>query len=89
MMKHGIAAALVADGRGILAADETVPSLTKRFDALGIQSTEKSRRTSGPQVLYHRARCNGSASRGHYTQEMGAEGIGFSNSPHRHAWRDD
>ncbi len=29
------AAALVADGKGILAADETVPTLTKRFDALG------------------------------------------------------
>ncbi|MCA1409366.1 fructose-bisphosphate aldolase class I [Ensifer sp. IC3342] len=38
-----IAAALVAKGKGILAADETVPTLTKRFDALGIQSTEQSR----------------------------------------------
>ena len=42
---ESIAAALVADGKGILAADETVPTLTKRFDALGIQSTEQSRRT--------------------------------------------
>ncbi|OAP40962.1 fructose-bisphosphate aldolase [Sinorhizobium glycinis] len=40
-----IAAALVAKGKGILAADETVPTLTKRFDALKIQSTEESRRT--------------------------------------------
>src|SRR5262249_11533998 len=32
-------------GKGILAADETVPTLTKRFDTLGIQSTERSRRT--------------------------------------------
>ncbi|NRP74857.1 Fructose-bisphosphate aldolase class 1 [Ensifer psoraleae] len=40
-----IATALVAKGKGILAADETVPTLTKRFDALGIQSTEQSRRT--------------------------------------------
>ncbi|RVG28736.1 class I fructose-bisphosphate aldolase [Sinorhizobium meliloti] len=40
-----IATALVAKGKGILAADETVPTLTKRFDALGIQSTEESRRT--------------------------------------------
>lgn len=39
-----IAATLVADGKGILAADETVPTLTKRFTALGIQSTEESRR---------------------------------------------
>ena len=39
------ARALVAAGKGILAADETVPTLTKRFDALGIHSTEHSRRT--------------------------------------------
>ncbi len=29
----------------ILAADETVPTLTRRFDTLGIKSTEQSRRT--------------------------------------------
>jgi len=40
-----ITAALVASGKGILAADETVRTLTKRFDALGIKSTEQSRRT--------------------------------------------
>jgi fructose-bisphosphate aldolase class I len=40
-----VAEALVANGKGILAADETVRTLTKRFDALGIQSTEQSRRT--------------------------------------------
>jgi fructose-bisphosphate aldolase class I len=37
-MTHDLAstaAALVAEGKGILAADETVPTLTKRFDALG------------------------------------------------------
>jgi fructose-bisphosphate aldolase class I len=39
------ARALLADGKGILAADETVSTLTKRFDALGIRSTEQSRRT--------------------------------------------
>ena len=39
------AEALVAKGKGILAADETVPTLTKRFEALGIESTEQSRRT--------------------------------------------
>ncbi len=42
---ESVALTLVADGKGILAADETVPTLTKRFDSLGIQSTEKSRRT--------------------------------------------
>ena len=40
-----VALALVAEGKGILAADETVPTLTKRFQTLGIQSTEQSRRT--------------------------------------------
>jgi fructose-bisphosphate aldolase, class I len=39
-----IAATLVADGKGILAADESVATLTRRFDALGIKSTEQSRR---------------------------------------------
>jgi fructose-bisphosphate aldolase, class I len=37
------AQALVADGRGILAADETVPTLSKRLDARGIRSTAESR----------------------------------------------
>ena len=40
-----VALMLVADGKGILAADETVPTLTRRFDTLGIKSTEQSRRT--------------------------------------------
>ena len=38
-----IALALVANGKGILAADETVPTLTKRFDTLRIQSTAQGR----------------------------------------------
>jgi fructose-bisphosphate aldolase, class I len=38
------ARALVVAGKGILAADETVATLTKRFDALKIASTEDSRR---------------------------------------------
>jgi fructose-bisphosphate aldolase, class I len=40
---ESVALKLVSDGRGILAADETVHTLTQRFDTLGIQSTEKSR----------------------------------------------
>ena len=40
-----VASTLVADGKGILAADETVPTLTRRFDTLAIKSTEQSRRT--------------------------------------------
>lgn len=42
---ENVAQALVADGKGILAADETPHTLTQRFDTLGIQSTEKSRCT--------------------------------------------
>ena len=42
---ESVAQTLVAEGKGILAADETIPTLTRRFDTLGIQSTEKSRRT--------------------------------------------
>jgi fructose-bisphosphate aldolase, class I len=42
---ESVALALVAEGKGILAADETVATLTKRFDTLGIRSTEQSRRT--------------------------------------------
>jgi len=41
---ESVAVALVAPGKGILAADETIPTLTKRFNVLGIQSTEESRR---------------------------------------------
>src|SRR5262245_58838286 len=41
---EGVAKALVADGKGILAADEKPQTLTKRFDALKINSTPDSRR---------------------------------------------
>jgi fructose-bisphosphate aldolase class I len=39
-----IAATLVSDGKGILAGDESVATLTRRFDPLGIPSTEQNRR---------------------------------------------
>jgi fructose-bisphosphate aldolase class I len=38
------ALALVAEGKGVLAADETVPTLTRRFDALKVECTAESRR---------------------------------------------
>ena len=38
------AQALVANGRGILAADESTPTITKRFDNIGIEPTEDNRR---------------------------------------------
>ena len=34
---ESVGLALVAEGKAILAADETVPTLTKRFDTLGIR----------------------------------------------------
>jgi fructose-bisphosphate aldolase, class I len=42
---ESVAQTLVTEGKGILAADETIPTLTRRFDALGIHSSEHSRRT--------------------------------------------
>ncbi|MEJ7718379.1 MAG: class I fructose-bisphosphate aldolase [Thermoleophilaceae bacterium] len=38
------ARALVAEGKGILAADESTGTVTKRLEALGIDSTEEIRR---------------------------------------------
>jgi fructose-bisphosphate aldolase, class I len=39
-----VAQAMVAPGRGILAADESSGTIKKRFDAIGVESTEASRR---------------------------------------------
>ena len=39
-----VAKALVAPGRGILAADESTGTIKKRFDAIGVESTADSRR---------------------------------------------
>jgi fructose-bisphosphate aldolase, class I len=39
-----VANAMVALGRGILAADESAGTCKKRFDAIGVESTEESRR---------------------------------------------
>lgn len=39
-----IAAAMVANGRGLLAADESTATIKKRFDGIGLESTESSRR---------------------------------------------
>jgi fructose-bisphosphate aldolase, class I len=41
---ESIAVRLTADGKGILAADESIATLTRRFDPLGIPSTEQTRR---------------------------------------------
>jgi fructose-bisphosphate aldolase class I len=39
-----IAAAMVADGKGLLAADESSGTIKKRFDTIGLESTADSRR---------------------------------------------
>jgi len=41
---HETARALVADGKGILAADESSGTIEKRFDAIGVESSEENRR---------------------------------------------
>jgi fructose-bisphosphate aldolase class I len=41
---HDTARALVAEGKGILAADESTGTIKKRFDSIGVESTEDTRR---------------------------------------------
>jgi fructose-bisphosphate aldolase class I len=41
---HETAKALVADSKGILAADESSGTIEKRFDSIGLESTEENRR---------------------------------------------
>src|SRR6266516_3615574 len=41
---HETAKALVAEGKGILAADESSGTIKKRFDSIGVESTEENRR---------------------------------------------
>jgi fructose-bisphosphate aldolase, class I len=48
---QGLVASLVARGKGILAADETVLTLTRRFDALHISSIEQTRRDYGEMLF--------------------------------------
>jgi fructose-bisphosphate aldolase, class I len=40
---HEIARAIVADGKGILAADESTGTIQKRFDSIGVENTEPNR----------------------------------------------
>ena len=39
-----IASFIVEDGKGILAADESNPTCGKRFDSIGVESTEENSR---------------------------------------------
>ena len=40
-----VANAMVAKGKGILAADESSPTIKKRFDTINVESTEENRRS--------------------------------------------
>jgi len=40
-----VAQAMVAPGKGILAADESSPTIKKRFESIAVESTEENRRT--------------------------------------------
>ncbi len=42
---NAVARAMVAPGKGILAADESSPTIKKRFDSISLESTEDARRT--------------------------------------------
>ncbi len=44
MSMREVAQKIVAGGRGILAADESTPTIKKRFDTINLESTETSRR---------------------------------------------
>ena len=41
---HEVAVAMVADGKGILAADESISTIEKRFDDIAVENTEDNRR---------------------------------------------
>ena len=41
---NDIASAIVSPGKGILAADESSPTIKKRFDSIGVDSTEENRK---------------------------------------------
>lgn len=51
MNMEAVARAMVAPGKGILAADESFPSIKKRFDSIGIESTEEHRRAYRDMLL--------------------------------------
>ncbi|HLF12976.1 MAG TPA: class I fructose-bisphosphate aldolase, partial [Gammaproteobacteria bacterium] len=41
---NSVARAMVPPGKGILAADESAPTIKKRFDSISLESTEENRR---------------------------------------------
>ena len=64
-----VSRALVPPGKGILAEDESLPTIAKRFSALGIETAGEQRRLAGQRAPDHRARCNGACD-GRCTPEL-------------------
>ena len=62
-----IATAMVAPGRGILAADESSGTIKKRFDAIGVENTEdrlaSTSSPAGSPSITSRARASRSGAR--------------------------
>src|SRR5438874_3594546 len=48
---QNLAESLVAPGKGILAADESTKTITKRFETIGLRSTEENRRAWREMLL--------------------------------------
>ena len=63
--------ALLASGKGILAADETVGTSSKRFEALGINSTEERDGSSGRCCPVHPAQLDLLANSSFMTRPLG------------------
>lgn len=86
---NATACELVEPGRGILAADESSPTIKKRFDSIGVASTEESRRAyrdmlfSGPGaeefisgvILYEETLFQKSSDGTPFPQLLAAKGI--------------
>ena len=83
------AKALVAPGKGILAADESSGTIKKRFDSIGVESTEENRRayrdllftTDGAEefisgvILYDETICQASSDGTPFAQLLAGRGI--------------
>jgi fructose-bisphosphate aldolase, class I len=75
------------EGKGILAADETIPTLTRRFDTLGIPTTEKSRRTYREMLFTSPGAAEFISGVIMYDETIRQKSSG--GTPHRRDWRDD
>jgi fructose-bisphosphate aldolase class 1 len=79
---EGIALALVADGKGILAADETVFAFTRRFQTL-------ENLKAGQRALRSGSSLNRATSLGNSTDEMEQTSPAVHDPPHCCDWHDE